>query len=41
MYMIRPSATSSDADFEAVASNPYYIGESGREANWNMKPVRI
>ena len=29
MYMIRPSATSSDADFEAVASNPYYIGEIG------------
>ena len=23
MYMIRPSATSSDEDFEAVASNPY------------------
>lgn len=29
MYMIRPSATSSDADFEAVASNTYYIGEIG------------
>lgn len=29
MYMIRPSATSSDADFETVASNPYYIGEIG------------
>lgn len=29
MYMIRPSATSSDADFEAVASNPYYVGEIG------------
>ena len=29
MYMIRPSATSSDEDFEAVASNPYYVGEIG------------
>lgn len=29
MYMIRPSATFSDADFEAVASNPYYVGEIG------------
>lgn len=29
MYMIRPSATSSDADFDAVASNPYYVGEIG------------
>lgn len=29
MYMIRPSATSSDAEFEAVASNPYYVGEIG------------
>ena len=29
MYMIRPSATSSEADFEAVASNPYYVGEIG------------
>lgn len=29
MYMIRPSATSSDADFEAVAMNPYYVGEIG------------
>lgn len=29
MYMIRPSATSSEDDFEAVASNPYYVGEIG------------
>lgn len=29
MYMIRPSATSSDVDFEAVATNPYYVGEIG------------
>ena len=29
MYLIRPAATSSDADFEAVASNPYYLGEIG------------
>lgn len=29
MYLIRPSATSSDEDFEAVASNPYYVGEIG------------
>ena len=40
MYMIRPSATSSDADFEAVASNPYYIGEIGPEQSWSMKPER-
>lgn len=29
MYMIRPSATSSDDDFDAVASNPYFVGEIG------------
>lgn len=29
MYMIRPSATSSDAVFNAVAANPYFVGEIG------------
>lgn len=29
MYFIRPSATSSDAEFNAVASNPYFVGEIG------------
>ena len=29
MYMIRPSATSSNAEFESVASNPYFVGEIG------------
>lgn len=29
MYYIRPSATSSDAEFNAVASNPYFVGEIG------------
>ncbi len=33
MYMIRPSATSSDEEFEAVATNPYYIGEIGPGSN--------
>ena len=28
-YFIRPSATSSDADFASVASNPYFVGEIG------------
>ncbi len=29
MYVIRPSGTSSDEDFEAVADNPYFVGEIG------------
>lgn len=29
MYFIRPTATSSDADFESVAYNPYFVGEIG------------
>lgn len=29
MYVIRPSGTSSDAVFEAVAENPYFVGEIG------------
>lgn len=29
MYYIRPSATASDAEFNAVASNPYFVGEIG------------
>lgn len=29
MYLIRPSATSSDAEFESVADNPYFVGEIG------------
>lgn len=29
MYVIRPSGTSSDAAFEAVADNPYFVGEIG------------
>ncbi len=29
MYVIRPSATSSDEEFDSVASNPYFIGEIG------------
>lgn len=33
MYVIRPAATSSDADFEAVSSNPYFVGEIGPGAD--------
>lgn len=33
MYVIRPAATSSDADFEAVASNPFFVGEIGPGAD--------
>lgn len=29
MYVIRPSGTSSDAVFNAVADNPYFVGEIG------------
>lgn len=29
MYVIRPSGTSSDAVFDAVADNPYFVGEIG------------
>lgn len=29
MYLIRPSATSSDADFMSVAENPWFVGEIG------------
>ncbi len=29
MYLIRPSGTSTDAVFDAVASNPYFVGEIG------------
>lgn len=29
MYFIRPTATSSDEEFESVASNPYFVGEIG------------
>ena len=29
MYYIRPTATSSEADFQSVAANPYFVGEIG------------
>lgn len=29
MYLIRPSSTSSDADFASVAGNPWFVGEIG------------
>lgn len=29
MYVIRPSGTSADAAFDAVAGNPYFVGEIG------------
>lgn len=29
MYFIRPTATSSDDEFNSVASNPYFVGEIG------------
>lgn len=37
MYVIRPSGTSSDAAFEAVADNPYFVGEIGPGAENEYK----
>ncbi|MGM9661379.1 MAG: hypothetical protein ACI3WQ_12325 [Faecousia sp.] len=33
MYYIRPTATSSEADFQSVAANPYFVGEIGPGAD--------
>ena len=33
MYYIRPTATSSEADFQSVADNPYFVGEIGPGAD--------
>ena len=37
MYVIRPSGTSSDEAFEAVAENPYFVGEIGPGAENEYK----
>ena len=37
MYVIRPSGTSSDAVFDAVAENPYFVGEIGPGAEKEYK----
>ena len=33
MYYIRPTATSSETDFQSVATNPYFVGEIGPGAD--------